>query len=78
MSEMKPCFQCGSEPMEIDWSGVIEHSGLASQTVMIMCGGANKIGCPVDVSIGLDADFAIDTAKIEALVVKIWNELGDL
>ena len=74
--EMKRCFQCGSAPMEIDWSNVVEHSGIASQTGMIMCSGENKIGCPVDVSIGVDPDYSLDTDKVEWLLVKMWNDLN--
>ena len=78
MGEMKPCFQCGSDPTEVEWTNVIEHSGFSSQSAMMGCSGENRADCPVDVIISVNADEPINTNKIEGLLVKMWNELGNL
>ena len=77
MSEAtKRCFQCGSAPMEIDWSNVVENSGITSQTAMIMCGAENNIGCPVAVTIGVCPEYSLDTDRVEWLLAKMWNDLS--
>ena len=77
MKEMKPCFQCGSPPMDSDWDTVTEYSGIAEQAATIYCSGELKKDCPVDVSIKLDRNVEVDSAWVGMMLKKMWNALSE-
>ena len=72
--EIRPCFQCGSQPDEIDYTAVVEYYGIDDQTGSISCSGTNREYCPVEVSISFDQDGKGN--NVDAVLLAAWNLLN--
>ncbi len=72
---MEKCFQCGRDPMPVDWGGCTEFYDVVYQMADITCSGSAE-GCQVEVSISLDANKEFDTNNIEQRLSSMWDMLN--
>lgn len=68
MSELKPCYLCGSHA-EMDWSGATEISGACWQYVEIDCSNPT---CHFGLMIRCNTDVT-DTNNANKMAVDLWN-----
>ena len=74
--KLLPCYQCGSQPNDIEWGSVLEYCGIADHSADISCSGKLKSNCPVQVSISIDADDKNIFVNLDAKLSSCWNALN--
>lgn len=73
--KLRPCFQCGLQPLTVEYGSAIEIAGRCEQYGVIRCSGEKLTGCPVEIIISFDSDYPVGD-RIDQTLKAAWDVLN--